>query len=288
MSARIASHTYARDALAVAVGDSIALTTELDERHLISWGNLPPQSLDSPWRGSDLMNELDEPVRRYLERQHEPAGGLIWQCSLGLHPEDGGLTDDQWSAVAHHILEVAGITEPHTDVNPVRWVALRDGGRALHIIASLVCEPDHREVVTPAADAQAAIAREWTRLVEEYLHPEGMPLTMLTDKISEAHEPGDLADLLALVTDEQHGVMGDLRRFVEGAARWSSARDGAVVQYAGHRLAWAARRLHSLQRDLTSISGELHSARPPSPHRATPAPMTPAVLAKHTPGPRAR
>ncbi|MGX1759923.1 hypothetical protein ACWIG5_23950 [Streptomyces lydicus] len=288
MSPRIANHTYARDALAVTVGDSITLTTEIDERHLISWGNLPPENYDRPWLGGDLMNELDEPVRRYLEGQHGSAGDLIWQCSIGLRPEDGGLTDGQWSAVAHHILEVAGITEPHADASPVRWVALRDGGRALHIIASLVCEPDHRELVTPAADAHAAIAQEWTRLVEEYLHPEGIPLTVLTDEISQAHEPDELADMIALVTNEQHGVMAKLRRFVEGAAHWSSTHDEAVVQYSGHRLAWAARRLHSLQHDLASISSELHSERPSYPHRAPPAAVAPAVLPKRTPVPRAR
>ncbi|WP_406220686.1 hypothetical protein [Streptomyces decoyicus] len=285
---RLASHTSARDALAVTVGDSISLTTELDERHLISFGNLPPQNYDRPWLGGDLMNELDEPFRRYQELHNEPGGHHIWQCSIGLHPEDGGLTDAQWSSVAHHLLEVAGITEPHANVSPVRWVALRDGGRALHIIASLVCEPAHRQLVTPAADAHTAITREWTLFIEEYLHPEGIPLTALTDEISQAHEPGDLADLLALVTDEQHGVLGQLRRFVEGAAHWSSARSGAAVQDAGHRLAWAARRLHSVQRDLTGIGTELHSVRPSPPHRAPATPKAPAAPLKHTPGPRAR
>ncbi|MGW2404052.1 hypothetical protein ACWCXK_05935 [Streptomyces sp. NPDC001739] len=280
-------YVHAREALAFTVGDSIALTTELDERHLISWGNLPLPPPHRPWLGGDLVKALDEPVQHYKELQQE-WGRYLWRCSIGLHPDEAGLSDDQWTAVAHRILHAAGITDVTALDPPVRWVALRDGGRALHIIASLVREPDHSSLITPAANASAAIAAECTRLTGELLHPHGIPLTTLASRISQANGPDELAALIATVTDEQHGTLSQLRCFTESAAHWSAAHNDAAIQDAGHRLTWAARRLHDLQRDLAGIATDLCDTRPTSPRRARPADQAAATPLKFTPRPRSR
>ncbi|MBR5951328.1 MAG: relaxase/mobilization nuclease domain-containing protein [Actinomycetaceae bacterium] len=67
----------------------------------------------------------------------------VWHCSLSLHPDEPGLTDEKWQAIAHDFMKEMGFDAP--DQEECRWIAVRhgyskNGGDHIHIAASVVRE----------------------------------------------------------------------------------------------------------------------------------------------------
>jgi len=89
----------------------------------------------------DVARQLDHPRRAFGV---EVAGGSVWHCSLSLRAEEGLLTDQQWSQVAHEFVERMGFGDAAGKA-ACRWVAVRHGVSTagndhVHLAVSLVRE----------------------------------------------------------------------------------------------------------------------------------------------------
>jgi hypothetical protein len=89
----------------------------------------------------ELGWQLEYPKSRW---QAEVPRGHVWHCSLSLRPEEGPLSDAQWTQAAHALVDALGFSSTGGKA-PCRWVAVRhgpsgDGNDHIHIAVSLVRE----------------------------------------------------------------------------------------------------------------------------------------------------
>ncbi len=88
-----------------------------------------------------IGHELDQ-AKRVLGV--EVAGGHVWHCSLSLRAEEGDLSDEKWSKIAHDFMDEMGFTDA-SGKTPASWVVVRHGHSTagndhVHIAASMVRE----------------------------------------------------------------------------------------------------------------------------------------------------
>ena len=60
----------------------------------------------------------------------------VWHCVLRAAPEDPVLSDDDWAAIAHAVMDHVGLAK-HGDDDGVRWAAVRHADDHVHIVATL-------------------------------------------------------------------------------------------------------------------------------------------------------
>ncbi|MFJ9447963.1 hypothetical protein ACIRRH_39975 [Kitasatospora sp. NPDC101235] len=100
---------------------------------LASWSPGPPAEEDLVL--PDLAALLDEPVALRKPRTgHAPSRRLTWHCSIR---STGALSDDQWFELTWKVLDATGI-EPDGDLGACRWVALRNTGDRLDLVATVI------------------------------------------------------------------------------------------------------------------------------------------------------
>ena len=61
----------------------------------------------------------------------------VWHCSMRAAPEDRMLSDDEWAAIAHDVLDRTGLAPYGQEDEAVRWVAVRHGDDHIHLVAML-------------------------------------------------------------------------------------------------------------------------------------------------------
>ena len=61
----------------------------------------------------------------------------VWHCSMRTAPEDRMLSDDEWAAIAHDVLDRTGLAPYGQEDEAVRWVAVRHGDDHIHLVAML-------------------------------------------------------------------------------------------------------------------------------------------------------
>lgn len=66
-----------------------------------------------------------------------------WHCSLSLSPEEGTLSEETWSAIAHDFMQMMGFAHRDDDVPDTRWSAIHHGlnaggGDHIHIAMAVV------------------------------------------------------------------------------------------------------------------------------------------------------
>jgi len=61
----------------------------------------------------------------------------VWHCSMRAAPEDRTLSDDEWAAIAHDVMDRTGLSPYGQEDEAVRWVAVRHGDDHIHIVAML-------------------------------------------------------------------------------------------------------------------------------------------------------
>lgn len=81
----------------------------------------------------------------YEMRGQGPKAGPVWHCSISLPPEDGQFTDDQWSEVAHKLMDKMGFSAESSGRSPTPWVAVhhglsKNGNDHIHLVVSMVRE----------------------------------------------------------------------------------------------------------------------------------------------------
>ncbi|WP_078592058.1 relaxase/mobilization nuclease domain-containing protein [Streptomyces megasporus] len=123
----------------------------IDPHLVASFDHLAPDpGRDPSVTKKDLQRLLDQPLH-LLDADQRP-DKHVWHCSVRAAPDDPILTDEQWAAIARHMVAATGI-DPG-DGAGCRWAAVRHADDHIHIIATLVREdgrrPDHHRSGTRA------------------------------------------------------------------------------------------------------------------------------------------
>jgi hypothetical protein len=126
----------------------------------------PPRGPDGKHNLKQLIDLLQQPVHA---GRHPPAK-WVWHCSVRNHPTDRILSDQQWAHIAGEIMAAVGLA-PHSDLNAVRWVAVRHDDEGIHLVATLVRQ-DGR-TVWPINDYPRSQAAARDLEVRYNLHPVG-------------------------------------------------------------------------------------------------------------------
>ena len=61
----------------------------------------------------------------------------VWHCAMRAAPEDRLLSDDEWAAIAHDVMDRTGLSPYGQEDEAVRWIAVRHGEDHIHIVAML-------------------------------------------------------------------------------------------------------------------------------------------------------
>ena len=97
--------------------------------------------------------DLEPPLRADGKRDYTKLAGLllqpqaalgkrayarpVWHCAMRAAPEDRMLSDDEWAAIAHDVMDRTGLSPYGQEDEAVRWVAIRHGDDHIHIVAML-------------------------------------------------------------------------------------------------------------------------------------------------------
>jgi hypothetical protein len=104
--------------------------------------------------------ELEPPLRASGGRDFRKLNGLlnqpndamgsfafdrpVWHCALRAAPEDKTLSDDEWAAIAHDVMDRTGLAPYGTEDDAVRWIAVRHADDHIHLVVMLARQDGRR------------------------------------------------------------------------------------------------------------------------------------------------
>ena len=107
--------------------------------------------------------ELEPPLRANGSRDFRKLNGLlnqpndamgsfafdrpVWHCALRAAPEDKILSDDEWAAIAHDVMNRTGLAPYGQEDEAVRWIAVRHADDHIHLVVMLVRQDGRRPSV---------------------------------------------------------------------------------------------------------------------------------------------
>jgi hypothetical protein len=94
----------------------------------------PPLRPDGTRDFTKLTGLLLQPQAALGKRAYERP---VWHCSMRAAPEDRMLSDDEWAAIAHDVMDRTGLSPYGQEDEAVRWIAVRHGEDHIHIVAML-------------------------------------------------------------------------------------------------------------------------------------------------------
>ena len=94
----------------------------------------PPLRADGKRDFTKLAGLLLQPQAALGKRAYAQP---VWHCSMRAAPEDRMLSDDEWAAIAHDVMDRTGLSPYGQEDEAVRWVAVRHGEDHIHIVAML-------------------------------------------------------------------------------------------------------------------------------------------------------
>ncbi len=94
----------------------------------------PPLRADGKRDFTKLVGLLLQPQAALGKRAYARP---VWHCSMRAAPEDRVLSDDEWAAIAHDVMDRTGLSPYGQEDEAVRWVAVRHGEDHIHIVAML-------------------------------------------------------------------------------------------------------------------------------------------------------
>lgn len=86
----------------------------------------------------------------------------VWHCSLRTAPGDKALSDDEWAAVAHDVMNRTGLAPYGQEDDAVRWIAVRHAGDHVHLVVMLARQDGRR----PSARNDRCRVRDACRAAE--------------------------------------------------------------------------------------------------------------------------
>ena len=112
---------------------------EHTDPHLVA-GWRHPADLEPPLR-ADGKRDFIKLVGLLLQPQaalgKRACARPVWHCAMRAAPEDRMLSDDEWAAIAHDVMDRTGLSPYGKEDEAVRWVAVRHGEDHIHIVAML-------------------------------------------------------------------------------------------------------------------------------------------------------
>jgi MobA/VirD2-like, nuclease domain len=192
----------------------------------------------------------------------------VWHCSMRAAPEDRLLSDDEWAAIAHDVMDRTGLSPCGQEDEAVRWVAVRHGEDHFHIVAMLARQDggkpslswervkvraaclaaEQRYGLRSTAPADRTAARRPTRAESEKAARRGLeetPRITLRRQVATAAAAANSEDEFFSRLD-QAGVLVRKRFSVKNpgqvtgysvALPGDTAKDGGPVWYGGGKLA---------------------------------------------------
>jgi hypothetical protein len=112
---------------------------EHTDPHLVA-GWRHPADLEPPLRAdgkrdfTKLAGLLLQPQAALGKRAYQRP---VWHCAMRAAPEDRMLSDDEWAAIAHDVMDRTGLSPYGQEDEAIRWVAVRHGEDHIHIVATL-------------------------------------------------------------------------------------------------------------------------------------------------------
>jgi hypothetical protein len=192
----------------------------------------------------------------------------VWHCAMRAAPEDRMLSDDEWAAIAHDVMDRTGLSPYGQEDEAVRWVAVRHGDDHIHIVAMLARQDgrkpglpwerykvraaclaaEQRYGLRSTAPADRTAARRPTRAENEKAARRGLGeaprITLRRQVTTAAASANDEEEFFACLG--QAGVLVRKRFSVKNTAEVTgysvalpgdTAKDGGPVWYGGGKLA---------------------------------------------------
>ena len=192
----------------------------------------------------------------------------VWHCSMRAAPEDRMLSDDEWAAIAHDVMDRAGLSPYGQEDEAVRWVAVRHGEDHIHIVAMLARQDggkpslswerykvratclaaEQRYGLRSTAPADRTAARRPTRAEDEKAARRGLDeaprITLRRHVTTAAASANDEEEFFARL--DQAGILVRKRFSVKNPGQVTgysvafpgdTARNGGPVWYGGGKLA---------------------------------------------------
>ena len=243
---------------------------EHTDPHLVA-GWRHPADLEPPLRADDkrdfttLAGLLLQPQAALGKRAYARP---VWHCSMRAAPEDRMLSDDEWAAIAHDVMDRAGLSPYGQEDEAVRWVAVRHGQDHIHIVAMLARQDggkpslswerykvratclaaEQRYGLRSTAPADRTAARRPTRAEDEKAARRGLDeaprITLRRHVTTAAASANDEEEFFARL--DQAGILVRKRFSVKNPGQVTgysvafpgdTARNGGPVWYGGGKLA---------------------------------------------------
>ena len=71
----------------------------------------------------------------------------MWHCALRAAPADKTLSDDEWAAIAHDVMNRTGLARHGEEDEAVRWIAVRHADDHIHLVVMLARQDGRRPSV---------------------------------------------------------------------------------------------------------------------------------------------
>jgi len=192
----------------------------------------------------------------------------VWHCSMRAAPQDRMLSDDEWAAIAHDVMDRTGLSPYGQEDEAVRWVAVRHGADHIHLVAMLARQDGGKPTLSwerykvraaclaaeqqyglrCTAPADRTAARRPTRAENEKAARRGLeeaPRVTLRRQVATAAASANSEDEFFTCLD-QAGVLVRKRFSIKNPAQVTgysvalpgdTAQNGASVWYGGGKLA---------------------------------------------------
>ena len=192
----------------------------------------------------------------------------VWHCAMRAAPEDRMLSDDEWAAIAHDVLDRTGLSPYGQEDEAVRWVAVRHGEDHIHIVAMLARQDggkpslswervkvraaclaaEHRYGLRSTAPADRTAARRPTRAENEKAARRGLgeaPRVTLRRQVATAAASANSEDEFFACLDRT-GLLVRKRFSIKNPGQVTgysvalpadTAKNGGPVWYGGGKLA---------------------------------------------------
>jgi hypothetical protein len=94
----------------------------------------PPLRADGTRDLSKLNGLLNQPNDAMGSSAYERP---VWHCALRTAPTDKTLSDDEWAAIAHDVMNRTGLARYGEEDEAVRWIAVRHAPDHIHLVVML-------------------------------------------------------------------------------------------------------------------------------------------------------
>jgi hypothetical protein len=119
---------------------------EHTDPHIVA-GWRHPAELEPPLRASGARDFRK--LNGLLNQPNDAMGSFayerpVWHCALRAAPGDKILSDDEWAAIAHDVIDRTGLARYGEEDDAVRWIAVRHAEDHIHLVVMLARQDGRR------------------------------------------------------------------------------------------------------------------------------------------------